>query len=725
MPDMEDRKRSSSHLESSQSPKRAHIDGDNEDDLGKLGQDEIVKFQKEAIFRQMKVHLRERDLLQNKINEIEPQFNNLQKAFSQLDTWWDNLLCHLVPENDANGNQTNNGEDVPKTLLLKAVGKEGEEKPSSFDSALTNKGEYIKSKLSPIFKSINSVASPDATKLQDSLNHVSASLNNIRADNDNLKMNRDTLASQLNNVTEKYLAAEKKLERLESPSLKRIVKASTSNNESTENGTAENGNDNTASEPKQENHDEKSTKSGVSEEDVEQAKSALEESQAVVSKQKEQLDQQEHEITTLNNHIRQLSARFMNLSEDDLRQSNAFQALKMANNDLKYRMSKLDHTNEQLMKEKRELMEEREEYLHKVKTEYQEQKEELEKQMNKLEQDVARIRAARDDILSELNTKKASEHERDKSIEELQGLLEVRDSRIKTLEEKINRLNDEGAATNGTDSEVANIENASIDELKQLVQKLQRQNKNLAGEIPGLEQAYAKAHQKATSKALDITEREAKMHKLTVEKSKADEKYFGAMRSKDMLTNESNRLKNQLAKSSELVQQLRETERQKTNRITELQKQIQENANSRMSSEKEVQSIRAKLNEKDHRIDSANKHIEKLYEDLKQKDSSNRKEVESRRGLEIQIEKLKRQVETKRLTSTGGKSGSDAEEQIEALRSIALCSLCSKNWKDTAIKSCGHVFCSDCAKDRLNVRLRKCPMCNKQYSFNDLLSIHL
>lgn len=75
------------------------------------------------------------------------------------------------------------------------------------------------------------------------------------------------------------------------------------------------------------------------------------------------------------------------------------------------------------------------------------------------------------------------------------------------------------------------------------------------------------------------------------------------------------------------------------------------------------------------------------------------------------------------MTSSG--DGSDAGEQLEALRSIALCSVCSKNWKDTAIKVCGHVFCNDCAKDRLNARLRKCPMCNKQYSYSDLLPVHL
>ena len=65
------------------------------------------------------------------------------------------------------------------------------------------------------------------------------------------------------------------------------------------------------------------------------------------------------------------------------------------------------------------------------------------------------------------------------------------------------------------------------------------------------------------------------------------------------------------------------------------------------------------------------------------------------------------------------------EQQLEALRSIAKCSVCSKNWKDTAITVCGHVFCSKCTQERLAARLRRCPSCNKGFSANDLLAVHL
>lgn len=64
-------------------------------------------------------------------------------------------------------------------------------------------------------------------------------------------------------------------------------------------------------------------------------------------------------------------------------------------------------------------------------------------------------------------------------------------------------------------------------------------------------------------------------------------------------------------------------------------------------------------------------------------------------------------------------------EELENFRTLVYCSLCSKNWKNMAIRTCGHVFCEDCCKERLAARMRKCPTCNKPFSSNDLLMVHL
>jgi E3 ubiquitin-protein ligase BRE1 len=45
--------------------------------------------------------------------------------------------------------------------------------------------------------------------------------------------------------------------------------------------------------------------------------------------------------------------------------------------------------------------------------------------------------------------------------------------------------------------------------------------------------------------------------------------------------------------------------------------------------------------------------------------------------------------------------------------------------KDTALKTCGHVFCMECVDDRMRNRMRKCPHCNKPFDKMDVLTLHI
>ena len=61
--------------------------------------------------------------------------------------------------------------------------------------------------------------------------------------------------------------------------------------------------------------------------------------------------------------------------------------------------------------------------------------------------------------------------------------------------------------------------------------------------------------------------------------------------------------------------------------------------------------------------------------------------------------------------------------QANSKQSLAICTVCRRNFKDTAIKTCGHVFCKECVEDRLANRMRKCPNCNKGFGSNDYMRI--
>ncbi|CAN6617676.1 E3 ubiquitin-protein ligase Bre1p [Trichomonascus vanleenenianus] len=702
---MEDKKRGISSTDTvsmEPSAKKMHLDPD-------VPQDEIVQFQKEAIWRQMQAYKREKELLESSVADLSAKYDALQTSFSLLDTWWDQLLDHLAPQIVAVENGASGGQ-IPPTLLLDAETVE-------FSSVLERKRAAIEKTLAPIFGSLNT--SIGGASVEKSISSLSASLNHLRAQNDKAKLDRDRLASQLESVTAKYLSAARKFERFESPSLKKMFNTVVPSEPqedavpaSISSSSPQNGNGTVT--PKDKEPETSSSSSAEALAEVENIKGELAQSEAVVAKQKQQLAEQEERTAELEAQIRDLTARIMSPSDGDTARSQLFISVNTRAGHLERENSRLEKINERLKKEMADFSVYREEFKLKTKRDFDMRREELERQVERLDADVARIRAARDKILGELNQKKVLEAEKCKSMDELKELVGIRQSRIEALEQEIKQFISEPVEVS---------DDSSPEELKQKLQKLRQQNGVLAAELPSLEAAFAQANKKALAKVLDTAEREAKMNKLIAEKGKADEKYFSAMREKDAIQNELERLKTRISRYAGIVQELKDSEERKTKKITALEQQLEGAAKAKSDLEKELENLRMRLVTRDRQLDACAQSSDSMKQVLAEKDAELRKMVESKRQLEAENEKLRTQVDTKRATTLGGSS--DAEEQIEALRSIALCSVCSKNWKDTAIKSCGHVLCNDCALDRLNARLRKCPMCNKQYSHSDLLSVHL
>lgn len=56
---------------------------------------------------------------------------------------------------------------------------------------------------------------------------------------------------------------------------------------------------------------------------------------------------------------------------------------------------------------------------------------------------------------------------------------------------------------------------------------------------------------------------------------------------------------------------------------------------------------------------------------------------------------------------------------------LALCTICRKDFKNTALKTCGHLFCNHCVENRLANRMRKCPNCSKAFDKMDVMAVHM
>jgi E3 ubiquitin-protein ligase BRE1 len=140
---------------------------------------------------------------------------------------------------------------------------------------------------------------------------------------------------------------------------------------------------------------------------------------------------------------------------------------------------------------------------------------EMQTQLTKTESDLARIRGARDDLLQDQTLRKAKEESKFSASKEVSELSEARASRILSLELEVERLQEE--LDSGTQPKDPCVSDLDFGQLKQKYEQLNKAYKVLAQELPGLEQAFKKAHELSSKKVAYLQETEEKLKRLQAE----------------------------------------------------------------------------------------------------------------------------------------------------------------------------------------------------------------
>ena len=87
---------------------------------------------------------------------------------------------------------------------------------------------------------------------------------------------------------------------------------------------------------------------------------------------------------------------------------------------------------------------------------------------------------------------------------------------------------------------------------------------------------------------MELVEYEDKLGRLQAEKAKAEQKYFSTMKSKDQIHSENRSLKQQLAKTAEVITKVQEAEKSLIHKIESLEKQVAVAGNIRSTLEKKL-----------------------------------------------------------------------------------------------------------------------------------------
>ena len=271
----------------------------------------------------------------------------------------------------------------------------------------------------------------------------------------------------------------------------------------------------------------------------------------------------------------------------------------------------------------------------------------------------------------------------------------------------------------------ADLDVSSLEDLRARYQELDRKYNLLNGELTSMSTAFQKASKIASQKVSDFAAMEEKVVKISMDKTRADQKFFAAMKSKETQAGEIRTLRLQNTKSAEALTVLKEAETSSRALLATLEKQLAEVKDALTQQINENRTIQQQKITNNLEITRLSTQINDLKTQSTSKDAKLSSTSSACRAAELEVEELRSSLKDTRRQLESWKSKSGQSEQYELLRTVAYCNVCKRNLKNTVIKTCGHTFCDECVAERLNLRARKCPNCNKAFGASDHMRITL
>ncbi|KAK0389523.1 hypothetical protein NLU13_3098 [Sarocladium strictum] len=707
LPKMEDRKRPLGSAEEIAPPsKRVAVNGAKTKDDSAEGKEDawIESYTKGAIYRQMQEYSRKATIAESRLEEIHKRSVYHDDHLRVIDAWLAQVLDEMELLVNAKVSTTSSASDPP---YLSSVAFQD---LHDFQKHLQDKQKTILARADALLTRLDAhrgEISPEAKALESQIARLKTAEKDLQLKLDRLTSEKDQMSDQLNAATLRFFKAEKKLDRARSTQVQKLEQQAMASARGSAAGEPDSG---TA----------QATETNGSNGEL---LMKYEEATATSTKQREQLDNLLSEIKTIQDENSTLKAKRESLSDEDFLRTDVFKQLKGQSEDLIKRINNLEATNKQLREEAERLQAERSAWRTQLEAEANQVTQDLEAEIMTRDQDLARVRSARDEILAENTQRKTSMEQEKAAMENLRDLLAAKDERITSLEHQISRL----APDQDQDMTIGDgVDDLPHDELKAKYQKLEQDLKSINLELPAIEKAYKKMKDLAQKKVMDFAALEERLSMLTAEKSKADQKYFAARKDADTRNNEIRSLRHQNSKSAEIIAQLKDLEAQTRSLVANLEKQMADLKQTNTALVNENKKLESSSNDACRRNEAMAKQVAELTALLKTKDAAAATARERCTVQDTEVERMKVRMEHMQKERDNWKSkalGNTSKEE-EDLRAFALCTICRNNFKSTALKTCGHLFCKECIDDRISNRMRKCPSCARSFDKMDVMPIH-
>ena len=530
----------------------------------------------------------------------------------------------------------------------------------AFNAHLKSRSTEITSAISKLFAR-TTASVPEVSRLQGRIAELLTAEKGHIVELEKSRLEKDKLVERLEDASLRYMLAEKKLDRSKSVTVAKLEKQAISG------GRNETGSGLGGAQESTNGHVD--SKPDNSEEFVE-VEEARREAVAASAKRKEQLESLEAENEKLSAQVTTLSNRLTHLSDDDYSRTDLFKILKSQHEDVIRRINNLEATNVQLREEAEKLHAERTAYRIQMEKESGTAISELEAQLVQAENDLARVRTGRDELITDVTIRKTAQSQERISIDQVKELANAKEERIKALESEVARLKLQTGQSAELPSRSPSVGDLSPEELRSNYSSLDKQYSLLNNELQSMGTAFRKASTLASQKVSNAAALEEKVQRLSAEKSKADQKYFAAMKAKEAREQEVRTLRAQNSKSSEMVSSLKDSEAANRALQVNLEKQIAEIKESLATVESKYRTSQQQMSERNISLEGLKVQVEELKKNLEAKDAASSVTSTAYRKAEVEIETLRvRLEETKKsLDSWKSKGLGNQSNEYEALR---------------------------------------------------------
>ena len=531
---------------------------------------------------------------------------------------------------------------------------------AAFKTHLKSRSTEIISAVSQLFGRAPPSA-PEVSQFQGRIAELLAAEKGHIVELEKSRLEKEKLVERLEDASLRYMLAEKKLDRSKSATVAKLERQAVSGGRSDAGSGLGGAQDasNGQLDPKPDNVEE-----------LIEAEEARKEAVAASTKQKEQLKNLEAENERLSAQMTTLSNRLTHLTDDDYSRTDLFKLLKGQHEDVIKRINNLEATNVQLREEAEKLQAERTAYRVQMENESSVAISELEAQLVQAENDLARVRTGRDELITEVTLRKTAQSQERTSTDQVKELAGAKEERIKALESEVARLKLQSGQPADPSSLSSTVEDLSPEELRSQYSSLEKQYSLLNNELQSMGTAFRKASTLASQKVTNAAALEEKVQRLSAEKSKADQKYFAAMKAKEAREQEVRTLRAQNSKSSEMVSSLKDSEAANRALQVNLEKQIAEIKESLATVENKYRASQQQTFERNVSLEGLKVQVEELKKNMEAKDAINSATATAHRKAEVEMEMLRvRLEETKKsLESWKNKGLGNQSSEYEMLR---------------------------------------------------------